>query len=96
MNFIKVKVKYLSPYFRNLVGVDEEEVVLKSGSKLIDVLKEVSKAHGGQVLTQIIDEEKKEFRGGVLIAVNDAVVSNVNIEVKDGDVVTVLIALDAG
>lgn len=96
MNSIKVKIKYLNPYFRNLVGVDEEEIVLVGGRKLIDVLRELSRKHGTQILTQLIDEEKKEFRGGVLIAVNDVVAPNIDVEVKDGDVITVLIALDAG
>jgi len=96
MNSIKVKIKYLNPYFRNLVGVNEEEIVLAGGRKLIDVLRELSRKHGTQILTQLIDEEKKEFRGGVLIAVNDVVAPNIDVEVEDGDVITVLIALDAG
>jgi len=48
------------------------------------------------VLTQLLDNSGRGLREGVLVLVNGAVAQSTDHEVRDGDTVSVLIALDGG
>lgn len=96
MRYIKVKVRYLSPYIRNLVGVDEEIVITEEGSSIRDVIMKIAKVRGEQILNQLLRDDGRDLREGILIAVNDTVVQDINYKVEDGCTLSFLIALDGG
>jgi len=93
---IRVRVQYLAPYIRDLVGVGEEMVELAEGSTLRDLVVRLAELHGERVLTQLLDDSGRGLREGVLVLVNGATAQSADHEVRDGDTVSVLIALDGG
>ncbi len=96
MRYIRVRVRYLTPYIRNLVGVDEEIITIEEGSSVRDVIMRVAELHGERLLDQLLRDDGRDLREGILVVVNDRVVQDVDYRVEDGDVVTFLIALDGG
>ncbi len=71
-------------------------VELREGSTLRDLLARLAELHGEHVLTQLLDDSGRGLREGVLALVNGAVVQSVDHVVRDGDTVSILIALDGG
>lgn len=96
MSCTRVKVKYLSPYFRDFTRVEEETVVVEAGSTVRDVLVKLSEKHGEYLLTLLLDDTGKELRGGVLVFLNNKVVQSLDSNVEDGDSVAITIAADGG
>lgn len=96
MRYIKVRVRYLTPYIRNLVGVDEEIITIEEGSSVRDVIMRVAEVHGERLLDQLLRDDGRDLREGILVVVNDRVVQDVDYRVEDGDVMAFLIALDGG
>lgn len=96
MRYIRVRVRYLTPYIRNLVGVDEEIITIEEGSSVRDVIMRVAELHGERLLDQLLRDDGRDLREGILVVVNDRVVQDVDYRVEDGDVVAFLIALDGG
>ncbi|MCC6047781.1 MAG: MoaD/ThiS family protein [Desulfurococcaceae archaeon] len=93
---IRVRVQYLAPYIRDLVGVVEEVVELAEGSTIGDLVARLAELHGGHLLTQLLDDSLRNLRAGVVVLVNDTVVQSLDHGVGDGDTVSILIALDGG
>jgi molybdopterin converting factor small subunit len=93
---IRVRVQYLAPYIRDLVGVVEEIVEVAEGSTIGDLVARLAELHGGYLLTQLLDDSRRNLRAGVVVLVNDTVVQSLDHVVGDGDTVSILIALDGG
>jgi len=96
VNSIRIKVRFLSPYFRDLAGVGEEEVLLGEGSSLRALLGKLRELHGERLYEQLYDEETGEVRSGVLLVVNGRLASSVNEVLRDGDMVAITIAYEGG
>lgn len=96
MNYIRVKLKFLSPYFRDLAGISEEDIFLKSDSTIMDLLKKLLEIHGKRLYEQLFDEETSDLRSGVLIVINGRVARGAHEKLKDGDVVVVTIMYEGG
>ena len=93
---IRVRVQYLAPYIRDLVGVVEEVVEVAEGSTIGDLVARLAELHGRYLLTQLLDDSLRDLRAGVVVLVNDTVVQSLGHAVGDGDTVSILIALDGG
>jgi molybdopterin converting factor small subunit len=96
MSYIKVKVKYLAPYIKNLIGIDEEFIEIEKGSTIKDVILKLVEVHGKHVLTLLLKEGEKDLREGILIALNDIVVQSINHRVSDGDIISIFITVNGG
>ena len=96
MSYIKVKVKYLAPYIKNLIGIDEEFIEIEKGSTIKDVILKLVEVHGKHVFTLLLKEGEKDLREGILIALNDIVVQSINHRVSDGDIISIFITANGG
>jgi len=96
MKYIKVRVRYFIPYFKKLIGVDEETIEIEVGSTVKDIIVKLSEIHGKEILVYMLDDDKKDLRENVLVMINDVVVPNAKYVVKDGETITFLIAVDGG
>jgi len=95
MNCIKVKVKFMSPYFQALTGVEEEEITIKDGTTVKDLLKKISVIHDHKLYEQLLEEETT-LKNGVLIIINGKVIQDVNSKLRDGDIIIITIAHGGG
>ncbi|MDK2869437.1 MAG: sulfur-carrier protein [Pyrococcus sp.] len=89
---VRVKVKYFAR-FRQLAGVDEEEIELPEGAKVRDLIEEIKRRHEkfkGEVFGEGHDED-----ADVNVAVNGRYVSW-DEELKEGDVVGVFPPVSGG
>lgn len=96
MSSIKVRLKFLSPYLRDLAKTDEEEVLLRDNPTVKDLLGKLLEVHGIQLYEQLFDEETNNLRSGVLVTVNNNVVWKVHEELRDGDIVAVVLVYEGG
>ncbi|AAL80667.1 molybdopterin converting factor subunit 1 [Pyrococcus furiosus DSM 3638] len=89
---VKVKVKYFAR-FRQLAGVDEEEIELPEGARVRDLIEEIKKRH--EKFKEEVFGEGYDEDADVNIAVNGRYVSW-DEELKDGDVVGVFPPVSGG
>ena len=80
---MRIRVRFFALY-GELVGRDEEEYTLKSGSKVEDLINLVVEKH----------EHMKELKG-MLVAINNVFVKS-GTHLKDGDVVALLPPVSGG
>ncbi|MEM4488493.1 MAG: MoaD/ThiS family protein [Desulfurococcaceae archaeon] len=96
MNSIRVKLRFLSPYFRDLAGINEEDISLENGSTMRDLLKKLLDIHGERLYEQLFDEETNDFRSGVLVVINNRVTQRADEKLKDGDIVVITMMYEGG
>ena len=92
---VKIRVKYLSELLQSVTGSIEEDIVLKEGSTLRDLLKRIADLHGER-LREWLFNEKGEFSGNILVLVNGEISSNSERKLRDGDTVILTIPFDGG
>jgi len=95
MKCIKVKVRYLAPYIKSLIGLDEETIIVGEGASVRDVIFKIAEIHGEQLLTQLLNDNGG-LRESLLALINNSVIQDINCKIKDGDTVTFLIAVNGG
>jgi len=96
MKCIKVKVRYLAPYIKSLIGLDEETIIIVGeGASVRDVIFKIAEIHGEQLLTQLLNDNGG-LRESLLALINNSVIQDINCKTKDGDTVTFLIAVNGG
>jgi len=96
MKYIRVKVKYLAPYIKNLMGLEEETITIEGEASLKDLMVKIAEIHGKHVLTQLLNESGDRLRESLLTLINNTVIQDINHKLKDGDTITLLIAIDGG
>ena len=96
MSFTRVRVKYVAPYIRSLVGVDEEVIEIREGATVKDLILKIAETHGNRILSQLLEDDGRSLRQGVVIVVNDVVVQDTEAKVPSNSTVAFLLIIDGG
>lgn len=94
---MRVKVKYFA-YIRSVVRDNKEEIVnLETDAKLIDLLIKLSNKYGNNFRKAVFDyNDKSKLSEDVIILVNGKSVDDLDIVLKDGDVISIMPFLSGG
>jgi molybdopterin converting factor small subunit len=96
MSFTRVRVKYIAPYIRSLVGVDEEVIEIREGATVKDLILKIAEIHGNHILSQLLEDDGRSLRQGVAVLVNGVVVQDIEAEVPNNSTVAFLLIVDGG
>jgi len=82
----KLKVKYLM-YFKDLAGVEEENIIVDNDITIRKLIEILAKRHGEEFYKQLIDEMSGEIKHGILISVNGKTIQRIDEKVLGGEIV---------
>ena len=92
--FIRVRVKYLPQLFQSITSTEEEEFVVEENYTLGDLLREISRIHGGELREWLFS--KTELNEGILIVINGQLTRDLGKRLSDGDEVVLTIPFNGG
>jgi MoaD family protein len=96
---LKIKVEYLG-HIRGIIGSErEEEVEIKEGSSLADLLMTLSEKYGDPFQKALYEPKGKDVKTNYIITVNGYLLNQLNgieTKLKNGDHVTLLPIVSGG
>ena len=94
---MKIQVRFIAT-LRHVLGVKSVDLEIPRPMKLLEVLNLLAEKYGEKLRKAIFDENGK-VKSEFLILVNDAeisVLNEINTEISDGDVITLLPTIHGG
>lgn len=94
---MKIQIKFIAT-LRHLLGVKSVDLEIPRPMKLLEVLNLLAEKHEEKFRKAIFDENGK-VKSEFLILVNDveiSVLNELNTEISDGDVITLLLTIHEG
>jgi len=94
---LKIQVRFIAT-LRHVLGVKSVDLEIPRPMKLLEVLNLLAEKYGEKLRKAIFDENGK-VKSEFLILVNDAeisVLNEINTEISDGDVITLLPTIHGG
>ena len=95
---MKIKVRYFTT-LRELAGNKEEEMEIKEGSALADLIEKIALNYGEDALNYLYAEGTRVIDPSIQFLVNSVSVSNLQglkTELKNGDVVAIIPPVGGG
>ena len=95
---MKVKVRYFTT-LRELTGTKEEEIEMKDGSVLADLVEKVALKYGEIAFNTLYEKGTRVINLSIQFLVNGVSVRDLfglEMELKDGDVVTIIYPVVGG
>lgn len=94
---MKVTVQYFG-FIRNMLGIKKEEVKLREGALLSDVLNKIAQIHGEQFQKEVFEPGQKDVKPGFVVTVNGILIDQlrgVDTRLNAGDSI-ILMTLPSG
>lgn len=92
---MRVEVKYLT-YIKDLTGVNSEVIEIEREIDLFEFIRILGKRYGKNFYELILDTEKMDLKNGVIIGINERVAPKLDEKIRDGDTLTLSIAVSGG
>jgi MoaD family protein len=90
----RVTIKYLNIYY-SITGNMEEEITFGQGFTLEQLLSTISQNYGPKLRDSLFDKEKR-LKPNVWIMVDHVVTNNLQLELKDGDMIMFSLQMSGG
>jgi len=95
---VKVKVEYLG-FIRNMLSKRTEELELREGTSLKELLSELSERYGSEFKKQVYESGQKDVKYGFVVTVNGVLMDQlrgVETTLKTGDQVILMSLMSGG
>lgn len=95
---MKVKVEYLG-FIRNMLSKRTEELELREGTSLKELLSELSERYGSEFKKQVYESGQKDVKYGFVVTVNGVLMDQlrgVETTLKTGDQVILMSLMSGG
>jgi len=98
MAALKIKVRYFTT-LRELARAAEEEIEMKEGSTLVDLLKKIASKYGGEASNYLFDKRSGVIDPSIQFLVNGISIHSLQglrTELKDGNTVAIVPPIGGG
>lgn len=95
---MKVTVEYLG-FIRNMLSKKNEELELREGTRLKELLDSLSERYGAEFKKQVYESGQKDVKYGFVVTVNGVLMDQLNgveTQLKNGDHVILMSLMSGG
>jgi MoaD family protein len=95
---VRVTIEYLG-FIRNMLSKRTEELDLREGTRLKELLSKLSERHGADFKKQVYEPEQKDVKYGFVVTVNGVLMDQlhgVETQLKSGDHVILMSLMSGG